>query len=133
RIRDRDHVRLLDRVEARDRRAVEAHAVVERVFELADRDREALQVALDVREPEEDEVDALLLDPREDLLARRLARRRPVLALHLRHWIPPQKCEKPQAPGTAPEAPLPRRLGQSIRARCEFSSVAARASSARTS
>ena len=35
RVRDGDHVRLLDRVEARDRRAVEAHPVVERALELA--------------------------------------------------------------------------------------------------
>src|ERR687886_554524 len=53
-IGDRDHVRLFDRVEAGDRRAVEAHAVVERVLDFARRDREALQVPLDVGEPEED-------------------------------------------------------------------------------
>src|SRR5207247_1454564 len=33
-IRDRDHVGLLDRVEPRDRRSVEAHPVVERVLDL---------------------------------------------------------------------------------------------------
>ena len=59
-IGDRDHVGLLDRVEAGDRRAVEAHPVVQRALDLGRRDREALEVALDVREPEEDVLDALL-------------------------------------------------------------------------
>ena len=34
------------------------------------RDREALQMPLDVREPEQDELDALVLDPLEHVLAR---------------------------------------------------------------
>ena len=63
RIGDRDHVRLLDRVEAGDRRSVESHAVVERALELGHGDREALQVPLDVREPQMDEPDVLVLDP----------------------------------------------------------------------
>ena len=77
RVGDRDHVRLLDRVEAGDRRAVEAHPVVERALDLVERDREALQVPLDVGEPEEQVVDALLLDLLEDVLPRRRIRRRP--------------------------------------------------------
>ena len=77
--------RLLDRVEARDRRAVEAHPVVERALELARRDREALQMPLEVGEPEQHELDLLLLDALEDVLAGVLARRRPVLRLDLRH------------------------------------------------
>ena len=62
RIGDRDHVRLLDRVEARDRRAVEAHPVVERRLDLGRGDREALQVPLEVGEPEEDVLDTLVPD-----------------------------------------------------------------------
>ena len=85
RVGDRDHVRLLDRVEAGDRRAVEAHAVVERAFELADRDREALEVALEIGEPEQHVVDAAVLDLLEHFLACIRVRCRPVLALDLRH------------------------------------------------
>ena len=58
----RDHVRLLDRVEAGDRGAVEAHPTLQRVLELCGVDREALQVAEDVGEPEPDEADVALLD-----------------------------------------------------------------------
>ena len=57
RVGHRDHVRLLDRVEARDRRAVEAHARLERVVQLVSVDREGLQLAQDVREPKADEAD----------------------------------------------------------------------------
>ena len=85
RIGDRDHVRLLDRVEAGDRRAVEAHAVVERALDLRRRDREALQMPFDVGEPEEDVLDALLLDLLEHGLAGLGVGRRPVLALDHRH------------------------------------------------
>src|SRR5919202_1103031 len=46
-----DHVRLLDILVARDRRAVEAHPPFQSVLELADRYREALQRPHDVREP----------------------------------------------------------------------------------
>ena len=82
RVGDRDHVRLLDRVEAGDRRAVEAHPVVERALHLVRRDRERLQVALEVREPEEDVLDPLVLDPLQHRAPRGDARRRPILALH---------------------------------------------------
>ena len=58
----RDHVRLLDRVEAGDRRAVEAHARLECVVELGGVDRERLQLAEDVGEPEADEADFVLED-----------------------------------------------------------------------
>ena len=85
RIGDRDHVGLLDRVEAGDRRAVEAHAVVERAFDLARRDREALQVPLEVREPEQHVLDPALLDLLQHVLPGTGIRRRPVLALDLRH------------------------------------------------
>ena len=61
----RDHVGLLDRVEPCDRRAVEAHALLERSLHLLASDREALELAQDVREPESDELDAVLLDPRQ--------------------------------------------------------------------
>ena len=84
RIRDRDHVRLLDPVEAGDRRAVEAHPVVERALHLVGRDRERLEVPLEIREPEEDVLDALVLDPLQHRASRGDARRGPILALHLR-------------------------------------------------
>ena len=70
-IGDRDHVRLLDPVEPGDRRAVEAHAVVERALHLAGRDRERLEVAFEIGEPEEDVLDALVLDPLQDRAPRR--------------------------------------------------------------
>ena len=85
RIGDRDHVRLLDRVEARDRRAVEAHAVVERALQLAPRDREALQVPFEIGEPEQHVLDAAGVDLVEHGFPRLRVRRRAVLALNLRH------------------------------------------------
>ena len=63
-----DHVRLLDRVEAGDRGAVEAHPAFERVVELVGGDREGLQLAQDVGEPEPDEADPPLLCQRLDVL-----------------------------------------------------------------
>ena len=68
RVRHRDHVGLLDRVEAGDRGAVEAHAALEGVVELGGVDRERLQLPEDVGEPEADEADAALLDERLDVL-----------------------------------------------------------------
>ena len=64
----RDHVRLLDRVEARDRGPVEAHPRLERVVELGGVDRERLQLAEDVGEPEADEADLALGHERLDVL-----------------------------------------------------------------
>ena len=64
RVGHRDHVRLLDRVEARDRAAIEAHPRLERVVQLGRVDRERLQLAQDVREPEPDEPDLVLGDER---------------------------------------------------------------------
>ena len=84
RIGDRDHVRLLDPVEPGDRRAVEAHPVVERALHLVRRDRERLEMPLEIREPEEDVLDALVLDPLQHRASRSDARRGPILALHLR-------------------------------------------------
>ena len=81
RVGDRDHVRLLDPVEAGDRRAVEAHAVVERALHLGGRDREGLEMTLEVGEPEEDVLDALVLDPLQHRAPGGDARRRPILAL----------------------------------------------------
>jgi hypothetical protein len=63
-----DHVGLLDRVEPRDRRSVEPHSPLERVLELGGVDREALELAEHVGEPEPDEPDAALLDRRDDVL-----------------------------------------------------------------
>src|SRR5262249_54050340 len=65
----RDHVRLLDRVEAGDRGAVEAHPALERVVELERVDREALELAEDVGEPEPDEAHVALLHDSLDVLA----------------------------------------------------------------
>ena len=64
----RDHVRLLDRVEARDRGPVEAHPGFERVIQLGGVDRERLQLPEDVGEPEADEADLTLGDDRLDIL-----------------------------------------------------------------
>ncbi len=68
RIRHGDHVGLLDRVEARDRRAVEAHAALEGLGELGRADRERLQLAEDVGEPEPDEPDLALVHESHDVL-----------------------------------------------------------------
>jgi hypothetical protein len=65
RVGHRDHVGLLDRVEARDRRTVEAHPVREGVSELVAPDREGLQLPEDVGEPQPDEADVPLLDERQ--------------------------------------------------------------------
>src|SRR4029453_12454984 len=97
---------LLDRVEAGDRRAVEAHPVVERVLYLARRDREALQVPFDVREPEEQEFDLLVPDPLQHVPPRLRIARRPRLALDLRHAPSSLQTRKPRAL-PAPEAPSP--------------------------
>src|SRR5262249_42541780 len=97
---DRHHVRLLDGVEAGDRGAVEAHPVVEGALDLVGRDREALQMTLDVGEPEENELDALVLDPGEDALARLLVGRCPVLRLNLRHVT--TSLEDTKSPGSRP-------------------------------
>ena len=67
RVGHRDHVRLLDRVEAGDRGAVEAHAAVEGVLQLGGVDREALQLAQHVGEPEADEAHVVLLDDLDDV------------------------------------------------------------------
>ena len=94
---DRDHVRLLDRVEAGDRRAVEAHPVVERALDLADRDREALEMPLEIGEPEEHVLDAAGLDLREHLLARlRIDVARFLLSTYA--ILPPVEREKPRQP-----------------------------------
>ena len=58
----RDHVRLLDRIEAGDRGAVESHPALERVRELGRVDRECLELAEDVGEPQADEANVALAD-----------------------------------------------------------------------
>jgi hypothetical protein len=58
----REHVRLLDPAVALDGRAVEAHALLERPLELRRRDREALERAQHVGEPEADEPHPPFLD-----------------------------------------------------------------------
>ena len=63
-----DHVRLLDGVEARDRRAVEAHPALEGVLQLLRVHREALELPQDVREPQPDEADVTVLDEGDDVL-----------------------------------------------------------------
>src|SRR5262249_50577881 len=51
-----------------DRGAVEAHPALEGVLELGGVDREGLQLAEDVREPEADEADAPLVDDRGNVV-----------------------------------------------------------------
>ena len=97
-IRDRDHVRLLDRVEAGDRRAVEAHPVVECRRDLAGGDREALQMPLEVGEPKEDVLDLQLLDLLDHPLARVRVGCGPVPALDHRHLSVPL-LENEKSPG----------------------------------
>src|SRR5665213_2522383 len=67
-VRHRDHVRLLDRVEAGDRGTVEAHPGLERPIELGGVDRERLQLADDIGEPQANEADLALGDDRPDIL-----------------------------------------------------------------
>src|SRR5262249_15141177 len=50
------------------RRAVEPHPLGERSLELLPTDGEALQLAVDVGEPEANELDAVLLDPPQDVV-----------------------------------------------------------------
>ena len=64
----RDHVGLLDPAEALDRGAVEAHPLGERSLELLGRDREGLQEAQHVGEPQADEPDTSLLDRAQHVL-----------------------------------------------------------------
>jgi hypothetical protein len=82
-------------------------------LDLARRDREALQVALQVGEPEEDVLAALVADLLEDAPSRRGIRRRPVLALDHRHTSEnlPWKMQKdPGRAGAQACRPRPRRL-----------------------
>ena len=68
RIRHQDHVRLLDLLEAADRRAVEPVALLEGVRrELVGGDREVLHQAREVAEAEVDDLDPLALDDPEDV------------------------------------------------------------------
>ena len=62
RVRDGQHVGLLDAGEAVDRGAIERHPVLERVLQLGRADGEALEVAEDVGEPQPHEAHAALLD-----------------------------------------------------------------------
>jgi hypothetical protein len=101
RVGDRDHVRLLDRVEAGDRRAVEAHPVVERALDLGGGDREALQVPLEVGEPEQHVLDALALHAFHHRPPGLGVRGRAVPALHLRHAL----LLKDKSPGSPSRRP----------------------------
>ena len=102
----RDHVRLLDRVEARYRGAVEAHPRFERVVEFLDVDREGLQPAQDVGEPEADEADLALGHDGLDVLRGlgELGHRRDLSpALRCPLWTPGQRAAaaaSPQWPAT---------------------------------
>ena len=116
RIGDGDHVRLLDRVEARDRRAVEAHPVVQRLLHLGRRDRERLQVPLEIGEPEEDVLDPLVPDPLQHRSPRSEGRGRAILAPHHRGplaFVLGLAMEIPPGNGKSPgrkNRPRPRRL-----------------------
>ena len=69
RVGDQLHVRLVDRLEAADRRAVEHQAVDEEVLvEGARRHVEVLHDARQVAEPDVDELDVLVLDVAQDLV-----------------------------------------------------------------
>ena len=68
RVRHRDHVGLLDRVEAGDRRSVEAHPPFKGVGELGGVDREGLELTEDVGEPEAYEADVTLPGEGDDFL-----------------------------------------------------------------
>ena len=68
RVREREHVGLLDAAVALDGRAVEGHALLERGLELGGRDGEALERAEDVGEPEAHEADPPLLDGPQDVV-----------------------------------------------------------------
>ena len=93
RIGDRDHVRLLDRVEPRDRRAVESHPVVQCLRHLRRRDRERLEVPFEVGEPEEDVLDTFVLDPLEHRAPCGQTRRRAILAPdHRPASLRPRSC-----------------------------------------
>ena len=63
-----EHVGFLDPAVALDGRAVEAHALLEGAFELGRRDRERLQLAEHVGEPEAHEAHAALLDGAQHVL-----------------------------------------------------------------
>ena len=62
RVRERQHVRLVRRRKAVNRGPVEANALIKCLLELLRRDRERLEVALNVREPQPDEANVSLLD-----------------------------------------------------------------------
>ena len=68
-IGDRQHVSFLDAREPVDRRAVERHAVLERVLELGGADREALQIAEHVGEPQAHESHAAFFDSAQHVVA----------------------------------------------------------------
>ena len=70
-VRHQEHVRFGDAGEAGDRGAVDPLPAVDDVLEDRGRDRHALDDAHDVGELQVDELDALLLDPVEDLLLAR--------------------------------------------------------------
>jgi hypothetical protein len=108
-IGDRDHVRLLDRVEAGDRRPVEAHAVVQGALDLGRRDRKALQVPFDVREPEEDVLDALFLHLVEHSLTGLGVGSRPVLAFDHCHSASSSRGENERGPSRITPAADPER------------------------
>ncbi len=65
----REHVRLVGAGQALDRRAVESESLGERALDLGRGDRDRLQGADDIREPEPDEFDAALLDGAENEVA----------------------------------------------------------------
>src|SRR5690606_5915133 len=100
-----EHVGFLDAREAVDRRSVEGHAVFECVLELGGADREALQVAEHVGEPEAHQADAAFFDGSQHVVA--------LLVEHLAHLTSLVVVEvrgkldgRPITP-TATGAPLP--------------------------
>src|SRR5262249_2353356 len=71
---DQEHVRLLDLLEAADRRAVEAEAVLEHVLaQLVRGDREVLHQPREVAEADVDDVDLLVGEPLQHVTGSRHA------------------------------------------------------------
>jgi hypothetical protein len=69
RIRDQEHVRLLDLLEPADRRPVETETLLEDVGrQLVRRDREVLHEARQVAEPDVDDLDARVGNQLEDVV-----------------------------------------------------------------
>ena len=84
RIRSHQHVALLGPAEPVDRRTVELHALGEGALELGSGDRERLELAEHVGEPQADQPDATLLDGAQHVVL--LTFHRAMMDTHLTDW-----------------------------------------------